>query len=312
MREAVAVGQFSDGAEHYQRFGYAENRQDRMHGSPAWIPNALKGSMSWRLTAPLRSLKAMLRGEAAPWNVQSIAECSFYHTMDVPGVGVVWGQWDLRGGVDAYLGGVSLAGKRVLEVGPASGFLTTEMEKRGADVVALEVSDNPGWDFVPFPDAVMAPVYEHRREHLRGIKNSWWFVHAAFKSRAQMIYADAYAMPDMGQFDVALMGAVLLHTRAPLQIVEQCAKRAKTIIITDLLFPDLESCGPVCCLSPTAENKDWGTWWHFSTAFFAQYLRVLGYPDPVVTTHTQQSEGQAIPCFTVTATRASVPGIRVE
>ncbi len=240
---------------------------------------------------------------ATPWNIQSISECDFYHTMDIPGVGVVYGQWDLRDGVDAYLGGVKFAGKRVLEVGPASGFLTAEMVRRGADVVALEVRDDPGWDFVPFPDAVMAPVYEPRREHMRRIKNSWWFVHAAFKSQAKMIYADAYAIPDMGQFDVALMGAVLLHTRAPLQIVEQCAKWAKTIIITDLLWPDLEGRGAVCRLSPTAENKDWGTWWHFSTAFFAQYLRVLGYPDPVVTTHTQQHAGRASDLFTVTATR---------
>ena len=94
---------------------------------------------------------------AAPWNVGSIADCEFYHTMDIPRIGVVRGQWDLRGGVDAYLGGVNLAGKRVLEVGPASGFLTTEMEKRGADVVALEVTDDPGWDFVPFPDASDGP-----------------------------------------------------------------------------------------------------------------------------------------------------------
>jgi hypothetical protein len=244
---------------------------------------------------------------AAPWNVGSIADCEFYHTMDIPRIGVVRGHWDLRGGVDAYLGGVNLAGKRVLEVGPASGFLTTEMEKCGADVVALEVRDDPGWDFVPFPDAVMAPVYEPRREVMRRIKNSWWFVHAAFESRAKMIYADAYAMPDIGQFDVALMGSVLLHTRAPLQIVEQCAKRAGTIIITDLLVPDLEGCGPVCRLWPTAENKDWGTWWQFATAFFAQYLRVLGYPDPVVTTHTQHSDAggrRAFDLFTVTATRA--------
>ena len=53
--------------------------------------------------------------------------------MEIPGHGLVTGQWDLRGGVDDYLGKVAFAGQRVLEIGPASGFLTFEMEKRGAE-----------------------------------------------------------------------------------------------------------------------------------------------------------------------------------
>ena len=49
-------------------------------------------------------------------------------------------------------GNVDFAGQRVLEIGPASGFLTFEMEKRGADVISVEVTDEHGWDFVPYPD----------------------------------------------------------------------------------------------------------------------------------------------------------------
>ncbi len=49
-------------------------------------------------------------------------------------------------GVDEYLGKVDFAGQRVLEIGPASGFLTFEMEKRGAEVVSVEVTDEHGWD----------------------------------------------------------------------------------------------------------------------------------------------------------------------
>ncbi len=67
-----------------------------------------------------------------------LEDCHFYHTMEVPGYGVIEGDWDLRAGVDAYLGGVSFANQRVLEIGPASGLLTFEMEKRGAAVVCVE------------------------------------------------------------------------------------------------------------------------------------------------------------------------------
>src|ERR1700716_716011 len=77
---------------------------------------------------------------ATPQKVEDVADCYFYHTMEVPGHGVIKGRdWDLRSGVDEYLGKVAFAGQRVLEIGPASGFLTFEMEKRGADLVAVEV-----------------------------------------------------------------------------------------------------------------------------------------------------------------------------
>ena len=91
---------------------------------------------------------------ATPLNVDDMADCYFYHTMELPRHGVIEGHdWDLRGRVDEYLGNVEFAAQRVLEIGPASGFLTFEMEKRGADVVCVEVTDEHGWDFVPYPAA---------------------------------------------------------------------------------------------------------------------------------------------------------------
>ncbi|HEY4442105.1 MAG TPA: hypothetical protein VGN14_16725, partial [Candidatus Elarobacter sp.] len=65
--------------------------------------------------------------------------CYFYHTMELPGVGTVEGEWDLRTGVDAYLGGEELRGKRVLEIGTASGFLCFAMERRGAEVIGYDL-----------------------------------------------------------------------------------------------------------------------------------------------------------------------------
>src|SRR4051812_37484330 len=77
-----------------------------------------------------------------PQPVAGVGDCWFYHVMDLPGAGKVGGQWDLRGQVDEYLGGFDFRGKRVLDVGAASGFLTFEMEKRGADVVSFDMKDN--------------------------------------------------------------------------------------------------------------------------------------------------------------------------
>lgn len=50
-----------------------------------------------------------------PIHIDSAAECNFYHTTEIPGVGLIEGQWDLRDGVEEYLGGYDFTGKRILE-----------------------------------------------------------------------------------------------------------------------------------------------------------------------------------------------------
>src|SRR5215208_3579534 len=82
----------------------------------------------------------------------SADDCHFYHWMEIPGHGLVGGDWDLRGAEAEYLGHVALAGLRVLEIGPASGGLTFHMESQGAEVVAVELPPGGGWDTVPHVD----------------------------------------------------------------------------------------------------------------------------------------------------------------
>ena len=120
---------------------------------------------------------------AEPRTVTDLEECYFYHSMEIPGYGLVEGPWDLRGGVDDYLGGVDLRDKRVLEVGTASGFLCFTMEGRGADVVAYDLSDKQSWDVVPYAQYDHESFDSERREHLRKLNNSWWLAPTARSSR---------------------------------------------------------------------------------------------------------------------------------
>jgi O-methyltransferase len=241
---------------------------------------------------------------AAPLKVEDPADCYFYHTMEVPGHGLMTGEWDLRGGVDDYLGKVAFTGQRVLEIGPASGFLTFEMESRGAEVVSVEVTGEHGWDFVPYPAEKLEEVFGPRRVVMQRLKNSYWFSHAAHESKAKVYYGDVYNLPAaLGQFDIAVMGSVLLHCRDPLRIVEQCAKMARSLIITDIFYPDLEGT-PVCRLAPTPQNFLWDTWWLFSTQFFTQFLAVMGFTTAEIVTHEQHRVGGAHTVFTIVAKRS--------
>ena len=72
----------------------------------------------------------------------NVDECSFYHHMDLPGPKEVGRGWDLRKTVDDYLGNFDFRGKRALDVGTASGFLTFEIEKRGAEVVSFDMASS--------------------------------------------------------------------------------------------------------------------------------------------------------------------------
>ena len=77
---------------------------------------------------------------APPQQVDDPAACIFYHAMNLPGIGSVSGDWDLRDTMDEYLGHFDFQGKRCLDIGSASGYLTFEMERRGArEVVSVDL-----------------------------------------------------------------------------------------------------------------------------------------------------------------------------
>ena len=240
---------------------------------------------------------------AVPQKVEDVADCYFYHTVELPGYGVITGDWDLRRGMDDYLGKVAFAGQRVLEIGPASGFVTFEMEKRGAEVVSVEVTAEHGWDFVPYPASKLEEVFGPRQIVMQRLKNSYWFSHAVQHSKARVYYGDVYDLPSsLGKFDIAVMASVLLHCRDPLRIVEQCGGKATSLIITDMFYPDLEG-APICRLAPTSQNFLWHTWWHFSTQFLTQFLAVMGFKTSETLTHQQYHRGRAHTLFTIVGRR---------
>jgi O-methyltransferase len=63
--------------------------------------------------------------------VSSPDECARYHTFELPDGRIIRAAWDMRDCVDDCLGRFDFTGKTVLEVGPANGFYTIAMEKRG-------------------------------------------------------------------------------------------------------------------------------------------------------------------------------------
>ena len=63
---------------------------------------------------------------AKPRHVEDPEGCFFCHVMYLAGIDRVGEHWDLRNRVDDYLGRFDFRGKRAVDIGAASGFLTFE------------------------------------------------------------------------------------------------------------------------------------------------------------------------------------------
>ncbi|SIR93662.1 Glycosyltransferase, GT2 family [Aquipseudomonas alcaligenes] len=233
-------------------------------------------------------------------------QCQFYHSADLGPGREVLGPWDLRTGVDAYLGHQDFAGRSVLEIGPASGFLSFHMERMGAKVTAIEPSMQHLWDIVPLAGFDLDKWREEFSGNITGVRNSFWYLHDLYQSKVELIETDPLAIPEaVGEFDIGLLAAVLLHCRSPFSLIESLSRRVrKTMIITEL-YDSTMGDEPLCRLIPQPAIRQVDTWWSFSPAFIVNALGVLGFEGAQVTVHHQHHRAHEapVPMFTVVAHR---------
>jgi hypothetical protein len=283
--------------------------------------------------SPLVDLQEQLAAvAAAPKPISRLDECFFYHAMDIPGYGHVEGEWDLRGGESAYLAGVPLRGKRVLELGTADGFLTFHMERQGAEVISYDLSPDFAWDAVPFARGPRQPpsngpadgnwvrATDSYRDRITRLNNAYWLCHRAFGSNARMVYGNVYAIPDeIGTVDVTTLGALLLHTRDPFGALASALRLTReTVIVTE---PRSRLCPPAplawikrvlpppMCRPAMRFLPDWKRgagadgWWRLSPEIVVAFLGVLGFEKTGITRHAQLYKGSQRPMFTVVGHR---------
>jgi len=215
----------------------------------------------------------------------------WYHTVELPDGRVLPGAWDLRGHEPEYLGGVDVGGARVLELGPAIGYLTYYMERQGAEVVAFEAGFDVSIDFLPVrgreDDEGRLRVMQETidRNH-----DAWWYLHRAYGSSAKFVQGDIYDMPsDLGTFDITLVGAILLHLREPWGALSEAARRTThTMIVTEPLQDDLQSPeSNIMRFSPSAEHHV-TNWWSIYPGAVVSMLERLGFGRTSVTFHSQR------------------------
>jgi SAM-dependent methyltransferase len=247
-----------------------------------------------------------------PEEAPTLEECGFYHSIELPGLGLQHGQWDLRPGIDEYLGKTDFRGLRVLEIGPANGFVTFELERRGATVVAVDLPETAVYD--PRPSAVPA---HGQGDGVRRIANAFWLGHALTASSARVVHAHVNELPEgLGSFDVAVIANVLQHLRDPLGAVMSVAQHAAAIVVTETdWMHGLHENAPCMVLFEGAHPY---SWFQLKPPLVTSILAELGYVEQEVTRHEQLflesidyssgapnrvATGNLVPHFTVTARR---------
>ena len=220
-----------------------------------------------------------------------LSDFVWYHSFELPDGRVLPGAWDLRGQEDAYLGGVDVAGKRVLELGPATGYLTFHLERMGADVVSFEA----GFD-VPI-DTLPVKGHDDPEGRLRVMQDTidrnhdaWWYLHRTLGSSAKFVQGSIYDMPtDLGTFDITLVGAILLHLREPWGALSQAARlTTEVMIVTEPLQDDVQPPeSNIMRFSPSAEHHV-TNWWSIYPGAVVSMLSRLGFGRTVTTMHTQR------------------------
>lgn len=237
-------------------------------------------------------------------SVDSKDDCFFYHFMDLPQEPTVGSTWDLRDCAEEYLGKLDYRGKRTLDVGTASGFLTFEMEKRGADVVSFDMPGVESWNFVPHYSlqGTWEDMKAIRSDTHRQMQNAYWYAHRQLNSKAKAHYGDVYNLPlELGNFDIVFMGMILPHLRDPFQALYSASRLASdTLIVTnpggkpkfwDRLLGRKSS---LAKFAPTADNNRCDVWWALTHSCIENMLGTIGFKvvDRISSTAVCNEDGQ--------------------
>ena len=144
--------------------------------------------------------------QAAGELLERAREINWYHSMELaPGV-VTEGEFDLRNSVRHYGLPERLDGRRALDVATFNGFWAFELERRGADVVALDLDDAAKIDW---------PAFSPRQVNPTPLAEGFHLAHAIYGSAVSRVERSVYDVTpdDVGTFDVVFCGSMLIHLK---------------------------------------------------------------------------------------------------
>ncbi|MEX2195991.1 MAG: methyltransferase domain-containing protein [Thermoleophilaceae bacterium] len=205
----------------------------------------------------------------------------WYHTIELaPGV-LTPGQIDMREAAQRVLPD-DLSGRRALDIGTFDGFWAFEMERRGADVVAIDVDkiETAEWPPLNRP-RLEAQAREWDIQLGRGFK----IASEALGSSVRRVISNVYDVSAEllgGPVDFAFSGDIMLHLRDPVRALESIhsalAPGGELVMFEPFSVPaTLRS-----PRRPIAEFKPLSThfnWWYPNVATLSAWPKAAGFAE---------------------------------
>lgn len=201
-----------------------------------------------------------------------VAAQRWYHTLELPGGVVTPGEYDLRG-IVGRLPWPDLAGSRCLDVGSRDGFYAFEMERRGAaEVVSLDLDDPDAIDF-PGP----RPPRDVVQAELDAGNAAFELAREALGSRVERLHRSVLDLreQDVGRFDVAVIGTLLLHLRDPVGALRALRGVTDALLVNEAVAPAPSALRgrPMAELAPI----DGPFWWLPNPAGLQRMVEAAGF-----------------------------------
>ncbi len=199
-----------------------------------------------------------------------VSRTAWYHTLDLaPGL-TTPGMFDLRPYVHHYGLPEDLSGQRALDVGTFDGFWAFELERRGAEVVALDVPRIQDLDWPPR----QRPAEDGPRGE------SFRIAAEALNSAARWVGTSVYeASPSLlgGPFDLVFCGSILIHLRDPMLALERMASLCRGKLVIAEEYSRAVEWLPGRELVEFRGASPHMTWWRPTTRAWRSMIRVAGF-----------------------------------
>jgi tRNA (mo5U34)-methyltransferase len=221
-------------------------------------------------------------GQLSTAQIRELVESGrWYHTLELaPGISTP-GMFDHRPYVSRYGLPPDLAGVRALDVGTQDGFWAFELERRGAQVTALDVDRAEDLDWPPH---LRAAGQARRAEGARlADATSFEVAHRVLGSAVERMALSVYdATPERlgGRFDLVFCGSVLIHLRDPMLALERMANLCQGRLVLAEPYSRALEWVPRLSLAEFCADSPWMTWWRPTTRAWLSMVQVAGFEQP--------------------------------
>jgi tRNA (mo5U34)-methyltransferase len=203
--------------------------------------------------------------------LERAAALRWYHTLELGPGHLTDGMFDLRPVVDRYGLPPRMDGLRVLDVGTFDGFWAFEMERRGAEVVALDVEHELELDWPPRRRGEADPG-ARRGEGFRLARE----VLGSEVTRVELNLYDA-SPQELGTFDLVFCGSVLIHLRDQLLALERIANLCRDRFICAEAYDRLTGLLPFPVSRYRADRQASVVFWEPSARTWRRMLWTAGF-----------------------------------